>query len=79
MVIFHTKTPSMGEAVGTEEQSLQDYLLRELDRLPGRLLYLVVQKVGNELTTVVIEINGPRPASSSQRQRLRCTLKTKRA
>jgi hypothetical protein len=55
---FCHKILSMGEAAGTEEQSLQDYLLRELIS-SGKLVYPVVQKVGNEMMTVVIEKNGP--------------------
>ena len=55
---FAHKILSMGEAAGTEEQSLQDYLLRELIS-EGRLRYPVVQKIGNQLATVVIEKNGP--------------------
>ena len=55
---FPHKILSMGEAAGAEEQSLQDYLLRELIS-SGRLIYPVVQKIGNELMTVIIEKNGP--------------------
>jgi hypothetical protein len=40
----------MGEASGAEEQELQDYLLREL-MSEGKLIYPVVQKVGDELVT----------------------------
>jgi hypothetical protein len=49
---------SMGEAAGVEEQSLQEYLLRELIS-EGRLRYPVVQKIGNEMVTVTVEKNGP--------------------
>jgi hypothetical protein len=55
---FSHKILSMGEAAGAEEQSLQDYLLRELIS-SGLLIYPVVQKVGNELMTVVIKKHGP--------------------
>src|SRR6476660_5733315 len=55
---FPHKILSMGEAAGAEEQSLQDYLLRELIS-SGRLIYPVVQKVGNELMTVLIKKHGP--------------------
>ena len=56
---FPHKILSMGEAAGTEEQSLQDYLLRELIS-EGRLRYPVVQKVEKVgLVTVTVEKNGP--------------------
>ena len=55
---FPHKVLSMGEAAGTEEASLQDYLLRELIS-EGRLRYPVVQKDKAGLATVVIEKNGP--------------------
>jgi hypothetical protein len=55
---FPHKILSMGEAAGAEEQSLQDYLLREL-LSAGKLGYPVVQKIGNDLMTVTIEKNGP--------------------
>jgi hypothetical protein len=55
---FCHKIISMGEAAGTEERVLQDYLLREL-MSEGRLVYPVVQKVGEELVTISIEKNGP--------------------
>ena len=55
---FCHKILIMGEASGAEEQELQDYLLREL-MSEGRLIYPVVQKVGDELVTVNIEKNGP--------------------
>jgi hypothetical protein len=52
------KILSMGEASGTEEQTLQDYLLRELIS-EGRLKHLSVQKIGNELMPQTIEKEGP--------------------
>jgi hypothetical protein len=55
---FAHKILSMGEAAGTEEQTLQDYLLRELIS-EGRLRYLVPQKIGDELITIPVEKNGP--------------------
>jgi hypothetical protein len=55
---FPHKILSMGEAAGAEEQSLQDYLLRELIS-EGRLRYPVVQKIGGEMVTTTIEKNGP--------------------
>ena len=56
---FAHKILSMGEASGAEEQSLQDYLLRELIS-EGRLRYPVVQKVdGAGMITVTVEKNGP--------------------
>ena len=56
---FPHKILSMGEAAGTEEQSLQDYLLRELIS-EGRLRYPVVQKVEKVgLVTLTVEKNGP--------------------
>ena len=55
---FCHKILSMGEAAGSDEQQLQDYLLRELIS-SGKLEYPVVQKIGNELITVKIEKNGP--------------------
>jgi hypothetical protein len=56
---FAHKILSMGEASGTEEKSLQDYLLRELIS-EGRLRYPVPQKVeGQGIVTVTIEKNGP--------------------
>jgi hypothetical protein len=55
---FCHKILSMGEASGAEEQELQDYLLREL-MSEGRLIYPVVQKIGEELVTTNIEKNGP--------------------
>jgi hypothetical protein len=56
---FAHKILSMGEAAGTEEQTLQDYLLRELIS-EGVLRYPVVQKVeGKGLVTVPVIKNGP--------------------
>jgi hypothetical protein len=55
---FVHKIFSMGEASGAEEQSLQDYLLRELIS-EGVLRYPVTQKVGNEMKTVTVEKHGP--------------------
>jgi hypothetical protein len=55
---FAHKVLSMGEAAGAEEQSLQDYLLRELIS-EKRLRYPVVQKLKGGLTTTIIEKNGP--------------------
>ena len=52
---FAHKILSMGEASGAEEQSLQDYLLRELIS-EGRLRYPVVQQA---MVTVTVEKNGP--------------------
>ena len=56
---FAHKILSMGEAAGNDEQSLQDYLLRELIS-EGRLRYPVVQKIdGQGMSTVTVEKNGP--------------------
>jgi hypothetical protein len=56
---FAHKILSMGEAAGTDEQSLQDYLLCELIS-EGRLRYPVVQKVDKGgMATVTVEKNGP--------------------
>src|SRR6478752_5762847 len=49
---------SMGEAAGAEEQSLQDYLLREL-MSEGVLHYPVVMKGPQGMTTTTITKNGP--------------------
>ena len=49
---------SLGEAAGTDEQGLQDYLLREL-MSEGYLRYQTAQRVGNEIQTLVIEKHGP--------------------
>jgi hypothetical protein len=55
---FQHKILSMGEAVATDEQDFQDYLLREL-MSEGRIRHSTVQKVGNEMMTVTIEKEGP--------------------
>ncbi len=55
---FSHKILSMGEAGGADEQTFQDYLLRELIS-EGVLKYPTVQKVGGELQTIVIEKHGP--------------------
>ena len=49
---------SMGEAAGAEEQTLQDYLLREL-MSDGKLRYPVTVKTKDGLATQIIEKNGP--------------------
>jgi putative DNA primase/helicase len=55
---FAHKILSMGEAAGVEQQSFQDYLIREL-MSDGRLRYPVAQKVGKQIVTVTVEKNGP--------------------
>jgi hypothetical protein len=55
---FVHKILSMGEAVATEEQKFQDYLLREL-MSEDCIRYPVPQKVGDEIRTVIIEKHGP--------------------
>ena len=55
---FAHKILSMGEAGGADEQSFQDYLLRELIS-EGVLRYPTVEKIGGELQTRVIEKRGP--------------------
>jgi hypothetical protein len=55
---FSHKILSMGEASAADEQSFQDYLLREL-MSERRLVHRAPQKVGNEIVTVTIEKNGP--------------------
>jgi hypothetical protein len=55
---FAHKILSMGEAVATDEQDFQDYLLREL-MSEGRLRHQTVQKVGNDIVSVTIEKEGP--------------------
>ena len=55
---FSHKILSMGEAVATEEQEFQDYLLREL-MSEGRLRHATVQRVGNNYVAMTIEKNGP--------------------
>jgi hypothetical protein len=62
-LIFHDgdfahKILSMGEATATDEQSFQDYLLREL-MSEGCIRHSTAQKVGNEIKTVTIEKQGP--------------------
>jgi hypothetical protein len=54
---FAHKILSMGEAIATDEQEFQDYLLREL-MSEGRIRYPTVQKVGGELIAVTIEKEG---------------------
>jgi len=49
---------SMGEAVATEEQSFQDYLLRELIS-EGRINHVTPQKIGDQITSVTIRKEGP--------------------
>jgi predicted transcriptional regulator len=49
---------SMGEAAGSEEQQIQDYLLREL-MSDGKLRYPVTVKTKDGLATHIIEKNGP--------------------
>ncbi len=55
---FDHKILSMGEATGADEQSFQDYLLREL-MSEGVLRYQTVQKVGAEMQTIQIVKHGP--------------------
>jgi hypothetical protein len=55
---FAHKVLSMGEAIATEEQSFQDYLLREL-MSAGRIDYPTAQKVGDQIVTVTITKQGP--------------------
>jgi hypothetical protein len=55
---FAHKILSMGEASAAEEQTFQDYLLREL-MSEGRIRYPTVQKVGGELCAITIDKNGP--------------------
>ena len=55
---FTNKILSMGEATATDEQTFQDYLLREL-MSEGHIRYPTVQKVGNDLVTMTIEKQGP--------------------
>ena len=49
------KILSMGEAAGTEEQDLQDYLLREL-MSEGKLSHMVTQQNGNAWKTVTLSL-----------------------
>jgi hypothetical protein len=55
---FAHKVLSMGEAVAVDEQSFQDYLLREL-MSEGRIKHSTVQKVGTEIVATTIEKQGP--------------------
>jgi hypothetical protein len=55
---FANKILSMGEATATDEQSFQDYLLREL-MSEGCIRHSMAQKVGNDIRTVTIEKQGP--------------------
>src|SRR5262249_51921943 len=55
---FCNKILSMGEAVATEEQDFQDYLIREL-MSEGYISYTTVQKIANEMVTVTIRKDGP--------------------
>ena len=55
---FAHKILSVGEAAATDEQEFQNYLLRELIS-ESVIRHSVVQKVGNDLQTIVIVKNGP--------------------
>jgi hypothetical protein len=55
---FTHKILSMGEAVETDQQNFQNYLLRELIS-EGCLRHNTVQKVGNEIVAITIEKHGP--------------------
>jgi hypothetical protein len=55
---FSHKILSMGEAVETDQQNFQNYLLRELIS-EGCLRHNTVQKVGNEIVATMIEKHGP--------------------
>ena len=55
---FQHKILSMGEAIDTESQKFQNYMLREL-MSEGKLRYSVPQKVGSAIETITIEKNGP--------------------
>jgi hypothetical protein len=55
---FCHKILSMGEATAADEQTFQDYLLREL-MSEGRIRHAAAQKVGGEIMTVMIEKEGP--------------------
>jgi hypothetical protein len=55
---FSHKILSMGEATAADEQTFQDYLLREL-MSEGRISHAVAQKVGGEIITVMIDKEGP--------------------
>ncbi len=52
------KILSMGEATAADEQTFQDYLLREL-MSEGRIRHAAAQKVGGEIITVMIDKEGP--------------------
>jgi urease gamma subunit len=52
---FPHKILSMGEAAGTEEKDMQDYLLREL-MSEGKLVYPIAQRHGGTITIIK---NGP--------------------
>ena len=55
---FAHKIFSMAEAVATEEQSFQDYLLREL-MSEGRINHATVLKIGDQIVSVTIRKEGP--------------------
>jgi hypothetical protein len=55
---FSHKILSMGEATAVDEQSFQDYILREL-MSEGCIRHSTVQKVGNDLVAMTIEKHGP--------------------
>jgi hypothetical protein len=55
---FAHKIFSMAEAVAVDEQSFQDYLLREL-MSEGRIRYDTAQKLGDGIITVTIQKQGP--------------------
>jgi hypothetical protein len=55
---FAHKILSMGEATAADEQTFQDYLLREL-MSEGCIRHRTVQKVGNQLVATTIEKEGP--------------------
>jgi hypothetical protein len=55
VISFTTLTEN---AAGTEEQTLQDYLLRELIS-EGRLKHLSVQRIGKDIVPLTIEKEGP--------------------
>lgn len=55
---FAHKILSMGEATATDEQSFQDYVLREL-MSEGRISHSTVQQVGKNMAGVTIEKQGP--------------------
>jgi hypothetical protein len=55
---FSHKILSMGEAVETDQQNFQNYLLREL-MSEGYIRHMSAQKVGNEIVATTIEKHGP--------------------